>query len=104
VQPRLIVVAGPNGSGKTTITDQLLRHIWMHGCVYINPDMIAQEQFGNWNDPAAIKQAAALATERREQALIDGVDIAFETVFSAPDKLDYVRRARSAGYFVRLFL
>ena len=25
-KPRLIVVAGPNGVGKTSITEQLLRH------------------------------------------------------------------------------
>lgn len=36
-RPILIVVAGPNGSGKTTITEKLLRHEWMDGCVYVNP-------------------------------------------------------------------
>ena len=38
-KPRLIVVAGPNGSGKTSITQQLLMHEWMDGCVYVNPDL-----------------------------------------------------------------
>jgi predicted ABC-type ATPase len=103
MQQRLIVVAGPNGSCKTTITEQLLRHSWMHGCLYINPDLMAQQQFGGWNDPAASKQAADLATEQRENALADRIDVAFKTVFSAPDKLDFLLRARRAGYFVRLF-
>jgi len=49
--PRLIVAAGPNGSGKTTITEQGLAHEWFEGCLYINPDIIAQEQFSGWNDP-----------------------------------------------------
>ena len=49
VKPRLIVVAGPNGSGKTTITEKLLRHEWMDDCVYVNPDFIAKEKFGDWN-------------------------------------------------------
>lgn len=30
-KPILIVVAGPNGAGKATITDKLLRHEWMGG-------------------------------------------------------------------------
>jgi len=34
-EPRHIIVAGPNGSGKTTITEKLLLHEWMEGCVYI---------------------------------------------------------------------
>ena len=48
-KPRLIVVAGPNGAGKTSITEQLLRHEWMGGCVYVNPDFIARDEFGDWN-------------------------------------------------------
>lgn len=27
----------------------------------------------------------------------------FETVMSAPDKIDFIRRAKQAGYFVRIF-
>ena len=35
-KPTLIVIAGPNGSGKTAITTQILKHEWIKGCVYIN--------------------------------------------------------------------
>ncbi len=102
-RPRLLIVAGPNGSGKTTITESGLRHQWFDGCEYINPDLIAQHELGNWNDPAVVLQAARLATERREACLREGRSLAFETVFSGPDKIDYVRRAIAAGFFVRLF-
>ena len=46
-RPVLIVIAGPNGSGKTSITSRILRHEWMEDAVYINPDIIAQEKFGD---------------------------------------------------------
>ena len=47
-KPVLIVIAGPNGSGKTTITSRILRHEWLENAVYINPDNVAQEHFGDY--------------------------------------------------------
>lgn len=103
LKPRLIVVAGPNGSGKTSITEQLLMHQWMQGCVYVNPDFIARDQFGDWNAPNAIVQAAEQSQEIRERCLHDRQSLAFETVLSSPDKVDFIKRAKAAGFFVRLF-
>lgn len=103
LKPRLIVVAGPNGTGKTSITEQLLRHEWMGGCVYVNPDFIARDKFGDWNAPDAVFKAAVHASEIREQCLQEGRSLAFETVLSMPDKVAFIRRARDAGFFVRVF-
>ncbi|PIS19617.1 MAG: AAA family ATPase [Zetaproteobacteria bacterium CG_4_10_14_0_2_um_filter_55_20] len=103
LKPRLIVVAGPNGAGKTSITEQLLRHEWMGGCEYVNPDFIAKEKFGDWNATDAVIKAAVLAEEVREQCLREGRSLAFETVLSMPDKIDFIQRAKQAGFFVRLF-
>lgn len=103
LKPRLIAVAGPNGAGKTSITEQLLRHEWMGGCEYVNPDTIARDEFGDWNAPDAVRKAAIRAEEVREQCVRDGRSLAFETVLSMPDKIDFVQRAKQAGFFVRLF-
>lgn len=102
-RPKLIVIAGPNGSGKTSVTTQILKHEWVEGCVYINPDNIAQEQFGDWNSPEAVLKAAQFATEQRENCLKNGESFIFETVFSAPDKVDFLQKAQEAGFFIRLF-
>jgi predicted ABC-type ATPase len=59
-RPRLLVVAGPNGAGKTTITQRGLAHEWFNGCEYVNPDIIAQEELGDWNDPQTVLRACAL--------------------------------------------
>ena len=102
-RPRLLVVAGPNGSGKTSVTEQGLRHEWFRDCLYINPDNIARDRFGDWNSPEAVLNAARLAESMREDALADGASVAFETVLSTEGKLDYLQRAKNAGYFIRLF-
>lgn len=102
-KPRLIIVAGPNGSGKTTITEQGLAHEWFDGCHYINPDLIAEHDFSGWNDPNSILQAAQKATELRYQLLEQKQSIAFETVFSTTEKLDFIRKAKENGYFIRVF-
>lgn len=101
--PLLIVIAGPNGSGKTTITSEVLESEWLEDAVYVNPDIVAQEKFGNWNSPEAVRNAALFCEQWREQCLAKGKSLIFETVMSAPDKLDFIRRAKKAGYFVRVF-
>ncbi len=103
LKPRLIVVAGPNGAGKTSITEQLLRHEWMGGCEYVNPDYIARDEFGDWNAPDAVSKAAVRAEEVRERCVREGQSLAFETVLSMSDKIDFIQRAKLAGFFVRLF-
>ena len=81
-RPTLCVVAGPNGSGKTTTTIQLLNNEWAADSLYINPDNIAQEMFGDWNSPEAVLKAAEKATQMRYECLEQGRDFVFETVFS----------------------
>jgi predicted ABC-type ATPase len=102
-KPRLIIVAGPNGSGKTTITEKLLRHAWMGGCEYISPDIIAQEEFGDWNSLENVIKAANRAKEIREDCLKNLKSMAVETVFSSSEKVEFVRRAKAAGFFIRIF-
>ena len=102
-RPALIVIAGPNGAGKTTLTERALAHQWLEGCEYINPDRIAEDEFGGWNDPRSVLQAAREADRRRESCLKAGKQLAFETVLSTESKVHFIRRALASGFFVRLF-
>ena len=102
-KPTLCVVAGPNGSGKTSTTVQLLANEWSEGSLYINPDNIAQEQFGDWNSPEAVLKAAKYATDLRYKCLNEKRDFVFETVFSSDEKLEFLRKAHEAGFFIRFF-
>lgn len=102
-KPVLIVIAGPNGSGKTSVTSKILHHEWMEDSVYINPDIVAQERFGDWNSKEAVLQAVKYCEDWRERCLTERKSLIFETVLSADDKIDYIERAIKAGFFVRLF-
>ena len=102
-KPVLCIVAGPNGSGKTSATIQLLSNEWTADSIYINPDNIAQETFGDWNSPAAVIKAAKTATELRYNCLDRKVDFVFESVFSSDEKLQFLKIAHEKGYFIRFF-
>ena len=86
LDPILLTIAGPNGSGKTTITKAIKRHPWSQGCFFINPDEIAQQLFGGWNSPDSSLKAVQEAARQREDYLKNHVSFTFETVFSTKPK------------------
>ena len=102
-RPALVVIAGPNGSGKTELTTNVLGHEWLEGCEYVNPDNIARDRFGDWNSPKAVLEAARHATTIRRACLAHRRSLAFETVLSTEEKVNFVRDALAAGFFIRLF-
>lgn len=102
-RPVLIVIAGPNGSGKTSVTSKILHHEWLQDSEYINPNNVARDVFGDWNNQEAVLKAANYCNEWREKCLSERKSHIFETVMSAVDKVDYILRAKEAGFFIRLF-
>jgi len=103
IKPELVIIAGPNGSGKTSVTRRFLHHEWAQGTTYINPDEVAQQKFGDWNSRENVLKAANYCAEWREQCLREKKSFVFETVMSADDKIDFILRAKQAGYFIRVF-
>lgn len=90
-KPEIVVFAGPNGSGKTTI-GALLRPVDMP---YVNADDI-QRILGCDN-----LTAAQMAERQREEHLQQRRSFCFEAVLSTPRNLDLLKRAKEAGYFIR---
>ena len=103
LKPELIIIAGPNGSGKTSVTKRFLHHEWAEGTIYINPDEVANEIFGDCNSKEAVLNAANYCAEWREKCLIERKSFVFETVMSAEDKIQFIIKAKNAGFFIRLF-
>ena len=86
-KPIVMAYAGPNGSGKTTVT----RRLPVIG-TYINADDIKNEY--GITDLAAAEQAEAL----RNALLHKGVDFSFETVLSTERNLLLLEKAKKHGY------
>lgn len=93
-KPLLAVFAGPNGSGKTTITEHSYQNF--QEVKYINADIIAKEQ------GIGAYEAALEATKQRAQALENHQSFVMETVFSTHEKIDFMHAAKAHGYHVHL--
>ena len=89
-RPIVLVFAGPNGSGKTTVT----RKLPTIG-TYINADDIKKEY--GLSDLEAAQQAELL----RNTLLEKDADFSFETVLSTERNLLLLEKAKARGYEVQ---
>lgn len=94
----LIVLAGPDGAGKSTFFDVFLRS---RGFRFVNADLIARALPGDDRADVAYRAAELAAIERRT-LVARGDTFVMETVFSDPAgaKLDFLRDAPSRAYRV----
>lgn len=88
--PEVIVFAGPNGSGKTTIT-KMAKTVGE----YINADDIKRTTL------CSDIEAAIKAEELREYMIEQKKDFTFETVLSTERNLLLLEKAKEQGYFIR---
>lgn len=89
-KPEIIVFAGPNGSGKTTIV-RFAKIIEP----YINADDIKKTNL------CTDLEAAQLAEKLREKCVADRMSFTFETVLSTERNLKLLKRAKANGFFIR---
>ncbi len=89
-KPMILVLAGPNGSGKSTITT-----FFEKVGKYTNADDIVSAT-GMDNMEAAI-----LADRMRYESIEKREDFTFETVLSSDYKINILKKAKEAGYFIK---
>lgn len=88
--PEVMVFAGPNGSGKTTIT-RMAKTVGE----YINADDIKRTIL------CSDLEAAIKAEQLRENMVADKKEFTFETVLSTERNLILLHKAKESGFFVR---
>ncbi|MCF6301401.1 MAG: zeta toxin family protein [Proteobacteria bacterium] len=98
-QPKqLWLIAGGNGSGKSTFYQQFLAH---KDLPFVNADILAK-QLDAKNPESISYKAAKLVAKLRTQLLQAGISFCFETVFSHPSKIDFLAEAKTLGYEIVL--
>jgi predicted ABC-type ATPase len=98
--PYLLIIAGPNGAGKSSHWDREFRARNLK-LSYVNADEIARAMDPHPSDKRDRAAMEAAGRQRREH-IERRESFAFETVFSHPSKLEEIRLARDAGYYIRL--
>jgi predicted ABC-type ATPase len=95
------VIAGPNGSGKTTFAVTFLPS-YVRCPNFVNADLIAQGLSPFSPGTAAIK-AGKLVLEQIHRFANKGVDFAFETTLSGKLYVSLFKSFKKKGYTIHLF-
>jgi predicted ABC-type ATPase len=95
--PLLHLLAGPNGSGKTTFYEEVLGPAT--GLPFVNADLIARQRWPRSKQDRSY-DAARLAEQARAEMIGQGRSFIAETVFSHPSKLELIEKAQRASYLV----
>ena len=97
----VIVIAGPNGSGKTTFAAEYLRNSEVS--VYIGADAIAERLVSRPEEMDSVKIQAGRLFIREIHALIEaGTDFIVEVTLSGKGFARIIDRLKSAGYTVTI--
>ena len=89
--------AGPNGSGKSTIVDLFIQNN-LCPSEYICPDkFVPRDKKDSYE---ANIEAANKAELMRMNYIAVGYSFSFETVLSTVEKIEFIRHAKSKGYFI----
>ncbi|OGQ13544.1 MAG: hypothetical protein A3B70_08555 [Deltaproteobacteria bacterium RIFCSPHIGHO2_02_FULL_40_11] len=97
----LYIIAGPNGSGKTTFAKEFLPQ-YVKCPNFINADMIAQGLAPFSPQTVAIKAGRLLLSQIQEYSS-KKVDFAFETTLSGKTYATLLKKLKNTGYEVHLF-
>jgi predicted ABC-type ATPase len=101
-RPQLYIIAGPNGSGKTTFARKFLPD-YAKCLEFVNVDLIAGGLSPFDPERAALK-AGRIMLEQIHSLAKRGVDFGFETTLSGKTYVKLLQGMKKRGYVVHIFL
>ena len=99
--PRILMIAGPNGVGKTTVTPRILKQAY-DIAEWVNADVIARGLSG-LQPEAAAWQAGRVMIDRLRELAGERQSFAFETTLSGRSYYKWIEELRLTGYEFHLY-
>jgi predicted ABC-type ATPase len=96
LQPHLVLLAGPNGSGKTTIAPQLLKGA-LGVSEFVNADLIAGG-LSVFDPDLAAMSAGRVMLARLKELAARRADFAFETTLASRSFAPWIAELTDSGY------
>ncbi len=102
--PKFLIVAGPNGSGKTSLTRQFFSTLGIaEDTIIVNPDVFARDLVDSAADMEKVRLIAARKALKMHKSLIaNKTDFIVETTMAGQSPLNLMKNAKSAGYEILL--
>ena len=98
--PKLYIIAGCNGAGKTTASYAVLPEM-LECRDFVNADEIAKG-LSPFNPSRVSIEAGRVMRKRMDDLMSAGADFAFETTLATRYYTRFIRQAQEHGYFVSL--
>ena len=98
--PNIVVIAGPNGSGKTTSAPRLLPS-YLRIEEFVNADAIASG-LSAFRPEAVAGQAGRVMLQRLNELAEQSVSFAFETTLATRSFAPWISARRASGYRVHI--
>ncbi|OIO35857.1 MAG: hypothetical protein AUJ74_04630 [Candidatus Omnitrophica bacterium CG1_02_44_16] len=97
----IYIIAGPNGSGKTTFAKKFLPD-YAKCLHFVNADLIASG-LSPFSPQIAAMKAGRLVLEQLHDLTNKDVDFAFETTLSGKTYINFLKKIKQRGYRLHLF-
>jgi predicted ABC-type ATPase len=95
------IIAGPNGSGKTTFSISLIKSAKILTGMHLNADIIAKANNTETNMQNHIN-ISNLIEDTIDKLIEDEENLILETVFSSPYKMETFKKLKKAGYKINI--
>jgi len=99
--PKMFIIAGPNGSGKTTFAKEYLPH-YAHCPNFINADLIAQG-LSPFSPASMGIKAGRLLLEQIHQFIEKGADFAIESTLAGKSYVPLLQKIKESDYSIHIF-